>query len=217
MEKTANSIWDRPDSIMDAISQNDPVMKDLVERVGKIDLKPGGDYFESIVQSIIYQQIAGSAAASIYGKLVEAVRSEMVPGNLNELSDDQIRKCGVSPQKLRYLRDLTEKVISGNLDLDSIHKLNDNEIIEELTKVKGIGVWTAQMFLIFTLGRPDVFPSRDLGIQNAMKKQYRIRGKVTEARITRIARKWSPYRTAATWFLWKSENMKLPVVVNRKK
>lgn len=198
------------DVILKGISGRDPVMKSIVERVGAFDLKVGGDYFESLVESIVYQQLAGSAADSIYRKLKLELGSRVSPESLSALKDEQFRKAGISPQKLRYLRDLSSKALSGELDLNGIEALDDDAISARLTSVKGIGTWTAQMFLIFTLGRTDVLPTGDLGIQNAMKKHYSIRGKVTEKRMHRIASKWSPYRTAAVWYLWRSMDIKLP-------
>lgn len=212
--KTLSEI--KPEIILETICRKDEVMKGLVEKTGEIELKPVADSFDSLVQSIIYQQISGSAANSIYRKLLGEIGSRVTPEKLNTITDDQLRRSGISPQKIRYLRDLTEKVISRELDLSVIHELSDDEIVQKLTAVKGIGVWTAQMFLIFTLGRPDVFPSGDLGIQNAMKKHYGVKGKTIEKRMTKIAGKWSPYRTAATLILWKSENTKLPSTDDRR-
>ncbi len=199
------------DEILQGITQKDPVMKELVERIGYFRLKAGGDYFESLVQAIIYQQISGKAADSIYNRFLLKINGPVTPENLEKISDDDLRTCGVSPQKLRYLRDLTSKTLRGELNLTDIKSLSNREIIERLTIVKGIGEWSAQMFLIFTLGRLNVLPFKDIGFMNALKKHYAVRGKITEPKIKRIAKKWEPYISAGVWILWECENTRLPV------
>ncbi len=199
------------EEILQGITQKDPVMKQLVERIGYFTLKSGGDYFESLVQAIIYQQISGKAADSIYNRFVAMLNGSVVPGNIQQLSDTDIRSCGVSPQKLKYLRDLTARTISGELVLDGIEVLSNQEIVERLTVVKGIEVWSAQMFLIFTLGRLNVLPLNDIGFGNALKKHYGLKGKLTDKKIEKIAKKWEPFISAGVWVLWECENTRLPV------
>ncbi len=198
------------DEILNGISQKDPVMKSLVERIGYFTLNSGGDHFESLVQAIIYQQISGKAADSIYKRFVNALGGPVTPENFETAHDDVLRSAGISPQKLRYLRDLASKVIGGELDLDGIESLRNSQVVERLTIVKGIGIWSAQMFLIFTLGRLNVLPLNDIGFRNALKKHYEIRGQLTDKKIMRIAAKWSPYISAGVWILWECENTKLP-------
>lgn len=199
-----------PEEILSGICINDPVMRGLVERIGHLGLEAGGDYFESLVQAIVYQQISGKAADSIYKKLLGRIGSSVTPESIAELSDQDLRSAGISPQKMKYLRDLSSKVLNGELELRGIEDLGNQEIIDRLTMVKGIGTWSAQMFLIFTLGRLNVLPLNDLGFKNSLRKHYGIRGKLTENKITRIARKWVPYMSAAVWILWECENTKLP-------
>lgn len=199
------------DEILEGITQKDPVMKDLVKRIGYFRLEAGGDWFQSLVQTIVYQQISGKAADSIYNRFLLKLNGPVTPENLERISDEDLRSCGVSPQKLRYLRDLTSKTLSGELDLKDIETLPNQEIIERLTIVKGIGEWSAQMFLIFTLGRLNVLPFKDIGFLNALKKHYALRGKLTDLKIKRIAKKWYPYISAGVWILWECENTRLPV------
>lgn len=198
------------DLALDEISKKDPVMKDLVGTLGPCELEPGGNFFNSLVESMIYQQVTGRAAEAIYNRFVREAGGEVSPGSVGRMSPEQMRKAGISRQKVGYLTDLAEKVQSGKLRLDGMESLDDQEIIKQLTMVKGIGVWTAQMFLIFTLGRLDVLPLNDLGIRRAAQNRYGIRGGITDSKLEKIARKWRPYRTLGVLMLWKGENMKLP-------
>src|SRR5262245_52757872 len=184
----------------------DPVLATIIDRVGPCRLVPKaeGTHFDAIVRSIIFQQLSGKAASTIH----ERVRGlyggrDPQPQELLATDDSRLRAAGLSRQKLSYLKDLSSKVVAGDVDLDVEH-LQDTEIIEQLVKVKGVGKWTVQMFLIFRLGRPDVLPELDLGIQNAVKRAYRRRGKVRPKDILRIGAKWSPHSTIAAWYLWRS-------------
>ena len=156
-------------AILEEVSRRDTVMKELAGRIGYFSLQPGGDNLESLVESIVYQQLAGKAAAAIYRKLLGELGGVVTPEKLDRLTDDQFRRAGISPQKLRYLRDLSSKMTSGELELEGIESLGNEDVISRLTTVKGIGRWTAQMFLIFTLGRLDVLPLNDLGFRNALQ------------------------------------------------
>lgn len=197
-------------NVLEEISKQDPIMKRLVQRIGYFILKPGGDYYESLVQSIVYQQLSGYAADAIYKKLLKELEGEVTPQRMSKLGEEQFKKAGISPQKIKYITDLTNKVISGELELRGLEQFENEDIISKLTEVKGIGRWTAQMFLIFTLGRLDVLPLNDLGFRRALQKQYNLKGKVTDKRIEKIAKKWSPYKTVGVWMLWESDNIKLP-------
>ena len=198
------------EEILSGLSARDHVMGELVGRIGYFRLKAGGDHFESLVQAIIYQQISGKAADSIYNKFLKKLSSPVTPENVEKLSDLDLRSSGVSPQKIRYLRDLCSRIISGELILNGIGSLPNSEIIRKLTIVKGIGIWSAQMFLIFTLGRLNVLPLNDIGFRNSLKKHYSIKGELTDRKITKIASKWAPYMSAGVWILWECENTKLP-------
>ncbi len=143
-------------------------------------------------------------------KCLKKLSSPVTPENVERISDLDLRSSGVSPQKIRYLRDLCSRIISGELILNGIGSLPNSEIIRKLTIVKGIGIWSAQMFLIFTLGRLNVLPLNDIGFRNSLKKHYSIKGELTDRKITKIASKWAPYMSAGVWILWECENTKLP-------
>ena len=198
------------DEILSGISGRDPIMGELARRIGYFRLEAGGGYFESLVQAIVYQQISGKAAESIYNRFLEKLGGPVTPENIGKLSDEDLRSSGISPQKIRYLRDLSIKTLSGELDLNGIESMPNSDIVRKLTIVNGIGTWSAQMFLIFTLGRLNVLPLNDVGFRNALKKHYSIRGELTDRKITRIASKWAPYMSAGVWILWECENTKLP-------
>jgi DNA-3-methyladenine glycosylase II len=190
---------------MDHLRARDPRLAEIVERVGPIRLTPHRCApFESLARAIVYQQLSGKAAATIFGRLLEKCGGGIGPRELARLSDANLRSAGVSPQKLGYLRDLSARSLSGALELDSVRALDDAQIIESLTAVKGIGRWSAEMFLMFHLGRPDVLPVGDLGIRKAAQRLYRLRGLPAEERLTKIAEPWRPFRTAACWYLWRS-------------
>jgi len=184
----------------------DPVLANIIERVGPCRLVPRaeGTHFDAIVRSIIFQQLSGKAASTIHNRVRGLYGGrDPEPHELLSTEDTRLREAGLSRQKLSYLKDLSSKVVAGDVNLDVEH-LDDHEIIEQLVKVKGVGKWTVQMFLIFRLGRPDVLPELDLGIQNAVKRAYRRRGKVRPKDILRIGAKWSPHSSIAAWYLWRS-------------
>jgi DNA-3-methyladenine glycosylase II len=186
------------------LKRNDPVLKGVIERVGpyRLELRPAD--FTTLVRSIIYQQVSGKAAATIMGRLEGAVRQRLTPRAVLKLSDERMREVGLSRQKTAYLRDLAEHSRSGALDYAALRDAADEEVIARLTVVKGIGVWTAQMFLIFALGRPDVLPTADLGIRAAMKNQYALDELPKPAEMERLAEPWRPWCSVACWYLWRS-------------
>jgi DNA-3-methyladenine glycosylase II len=184
----------------------DPVIGRVMDAVGPYRPadRTGGTHFHSLIRAIVFQQLSGKAATTIFNRFVALFpRQEPTTDALLALSDEQLRSVGLSRQKSAYLRDLATKVQSGTLPLDHVDTLPDAELIAHLVQVKGIGKWTAQMFLMFKLGRPDVLPDLDLGIQNAIKRAYRKR-KVTPKDVLRIGSKWSPYSSIACWYLWRS-------------
>jgi DNA-3-methyladenine glycosylase II len=163
-----------------------------------------GSHFFSLMRAIVYQQLSGKAASTIFDRFLKLFPNEdPTPDRLLALTDEQLRSVGLSRQKSAYLRDLAAKVHSGALPLDDVDAMSDAAIIDYLVQVKGIGRWTAQMFLMFKLGRADVLPDLDLGIQNAIKRAYRKR-KVAPKDVLRIGAKWSPYSSIACWYLWRS-------------
>jgi len=187
----------------------DPVLAAVIERVGPCRLEPrrDGTHFDALVRSIVYQQLSGKAASTILGRVrgLYGDRSP-TPAELLSTPDERLRAAGLSRQKLSYLKDLAAKVESGLVPLaaDTIDHLADDEIIERLVQVKGIGRWTVQMFLIFRLGRPDVLPELDLGIQNAIRRAYRMRKQPGPKDVKRIGKKWTPHASVASWYLWRS-------------
>jgi DNA-3-methyladenine glycosylase II len=185
----------------------DPVMARIIGVVGPCRFKPRseGTHYEALFRSILYQQLAGAAALAIHRR-VQAVYGgrDPTPEELLGTSDEVLRAAGLSRQKLAYLRDLSARTVSGEVDLSDVHTLPNDSVVASLTRVKGIGRWTAEMFLIFRLGRPDILPDLDLGVRNAIKRAYRLRKLPTAERVHRIGAPWAPYRTVATWYLWRS-------------
>lgn len=183
----------------------DARLGEVIERVGPFAMNYRDPSFDTMVRSIVYQQVSGRAAATVYGRLESALGvSGMLPEALLLLTPEQLRACGLSGQKSRYLRDLAEHSVRGSVQFHTLHALSDDEVIEHLTAVKGVGVWTAQMFLMFALKRPDILPTADLGIRNAMQKVYRLRQPPKPERMIKIAKPWRPYASVACWYLWRS-------------
>lgn len=190
------------------LQQADPVMRHVIAEVGPFTLKASRDRYGMLVRSIISQQISTAAARSIRLKLEQRLAPHVIsPEAVARLSELDLRSVGLSPQKTSYLIDLTQRVIGGNVRLDRIGRMTDEEVIEELVQVKGIGRWTAQMFLIFSLGRLDVFPHDDLGVRSALRKLYQLADLPDRARSHEIAAPWRPYATIASWYLWRSGDL----------
>ena len=189
------------------LKRADATLARVIAAVGppRLTLRSEGTHFQALCRSILYQQLAGKAAATIHGRFLALFpENAPTPEHLLTLSDDQLRGVGLSRQKLSYLRDLATKVTSGALPLDAIDAMADDDIIAHLTQVKGIGRWTAHMILIFRLGRPDVLPELDLGVQNAIMRAYRKRKRPTPRDVVKIGAKWSPHASLAAWYLWRS-------------
>lgn len=188
------------------LARRDPIMRELVRRYGPCGLARAQheDPYRALVHAIISQQLSARASATIerrfdalFGGTPSAAAVALAP-------DDALRSAGLSSQKIRYVRDLSERVTTGALSLDLLSELPDEDVIATLVQVKGIGRWTAEMFLMFRLHRPDVLPLGDLGIVNAVKKAYRLRSVPTSARLLRLGEVWRPYRSVACWYLWAS-------------
>jgi DNA-3-methyladenine glycosylase II len=190
------------------LKKSDPVLATIIESVGPYKMNYDEPAFHSLAEAIVYQQLHGKAAATIFKRLTDLAGEPLVPENILKLSDQQLRAVGLSKQKLSYLRDLADKTHSGALDFSRLPELPDAEVIKCLTQVKGIGVWTAHMFLMFALRRPDVLPTGDLGIQMAIRKHYRKRKLPKPAQMEKLAKGWSPYRSVACWYLWRSLDVK---------
>jgi 3-methyladenine DNA glycosylase/8-oxoguanine DNA glycosylase len=185
----------------------DPVLARVIDAVGpcRIQLRTDGTHFQALTRSIIYQQLSGKAASTILARFnalfpLNAPTPELVL----TMRDEQLRAVGLSRQKIGYIRDLSSKVSSGELPLDAVEAMTDDDLIAHLVQVKGIGRWTAQMFLLFRLGRRDVLPELDLGIQNAVRRAYRLRKRPTPKRLKSLGAKWSPHSSVAAWYLWRS-------------
>jgi DNA-3-methyladenine glycosylase II len=190
------------------LKKSDPVMRDIIQRIGPCRIEYGPPEFHSLAEAIVYQQLNGKAAVTIFKRFAALAGDPLTPEGILKLSDEQLRRVGLSKQKSSYLKDLATKTAAGLLDFAKLPELPDHEVIEHLTQVKGIGVWTAQMFLMFTLKREDVLPTGDYGVQSAIKKHYRKRKLPKPREMERIARPWSPYRSIACWYLWKSLDVK---------
>lgn len=189
------------------LSTADPTLASIITRVGACRFEPrtDGTHFEALLRSIIYQQLSGRAAATIHGRFVALYpRRSATAARVLATTDDTLRSVGLSRQKIGYMRDLAARVEARELPVRTLHHLPDDELIEALVRVKGIGRWTAHMFLMFRLGRPDVLPELDLGIQKAIQIAWRRRKLPKPADVTRIGARWAPYRTVASWYLWRS-------------
>ena len=184
--------------------RHDPVLHGVAKRVGVCQLKPSRDRFGMLVRSIISQQISVGAARSIRGKLEVIVgETKFSPESIDRLSDGQLRSAGLSKQKASYLRDLSAKSLDGSVNLSRIGRLPDEAVIEQLTQVKGIGRWTAQMFLIFSLGREDVFPIDDFGVRSAMIRLYELEESPPRQALLEIGARWSPFASIGSWYCWR--------------
>lgn len=188
--------------------RRDPVLAAIIKRHGPCGLgevRDRFDHFSMLVRAIVFQQLSTKAATTIHNRLLESVPGgKPDPVLVAALTDEQFRAAGISRQKALYLRDLCEKVGSGAVPLTQVDGLSDEEVITALTQVKGIGRWTAEMFLIFRLQRPDVLPLNDLGIINAIQRAYGLRKKPSPDRMRKLGEAWRPYRSVASWYLWRS-------------
>jgi len=185
--------------------QQDPVMRTIIERVGPYTMEFREPRFSTLVRSIVYQQLSGKVASVILQRLIDALPGgEMTPQNILRLRPDRMRKLGLSRAKTEYIRDLARLTAKGEVVFDSLPGLDDNAVIEHLTRVKGIGLWTAHMFLMFALQRPNVLPVGDLGVRSAIRKAYGLEALPTAREIEQLAQPWHPYCSVAAWYLWRS-------------
>lgn len=205
------AVLDSPQSIARGIkhlSQADPRIRELVDRHGPIEFRPMGRPFDSIVQSILSQQLSGKAADAIISRTWRLfLPGRPTPEKLLAVSRAKLRRAGVSPQKATYLKDLARRVVDGRLKLSRLANTDDEEIIRAMDEVKGVGRWTAQMFLIFSLGRADVLPVDDFGVKTAIKNVYRLKRLPEPGTIEKIARPWHPFSTVACLYLWRSKEV----------
>lgn len=187
------------------LKKADPLLGTIIDRVGGYRIQYRPPDFETLVRSIVYQQLSGKVAAVIYGRLAALVPDgQMTPEGILKVTPARMRKAGLSKQKTAYIRDLAKKTKTGKLDFELLRALPDQEVIELLTQVKGIGVWTAHMFLIFALQRHDVLPTGDLGVRSAIRKVYGLPELPHAKKIEELAACWRPYCSVASWYLWRS-------------
>ena len=187
------------------LKRRDCVLRPVIERVGPATLKREKNRFQALVRSIIAQQISGKAARAIWQRLHASVKPRRLTADvIFGFSVDQLRSLGLSPQKAGYVHDLAARVADGRLRLSRAHRMTDQQVIEELTQVKGIGEWTAHMFLIFSLGRPDVLPHGDFGVRVAIRDLYGLDDLPDKEQSLAIAEPWRPYASIAAWYCWRS-------------
>jgi DNA-3-methyladenine glycosylase II len=210
------------------LKKYDPVLRAIIERIGACRLRFSPAEFHHLAEAIVYQQLNGKAAATIFRRLGALAGEPLTPQGILKLSNEQVRSVGLSRQKSEYLKDLATKTASGLLTFERLREMPDEEVIEHLTQVKGIGVWTAQMFLMFSLKRENILPTGDFGVRMAMHRHYldlkrakakdksvpgkrALKRKIklpTPAQMEKIAKCWEPYRSVACWYLWRSLDIK---------
>ena len=193
---------------IDHLKKSDPVMRGIIERVGPCRMVFSEPVFHSLAEAIVYQQLNGKAAETIFRRFAGLAGEPLMPEGIVKLTAEQLRSVGLSKQKSAYLRDLAERAIRGELNFTCLPEMSDEEVIKHLTQVKGVGVWTAHMFLMFTLKRPNVLPTGDFGVQMAIKKHYNKRKLPKPLQMEKIAKAWEPYRSIACWYLWRSLDVK---------
>ena len=189
---------------IDYLTESDPILGAIIKQVGPCQLVPREPTFETLARSITFQQLSGKAAGTIFGRLQEAVGRRFTATAFLRLSETELRACGLSRQKISSLTDLAQHVAKRRISFKKLADLSDAEIIELLSQVRGVGVWTVQMFLMFALERPNVLPIGDLGLRNAIWKAYGLEVAPKPAEILAFGEKWHPHCTVACWYLWRS-------------
>ena len=184
--------------------KRDPHISIIIKQVGNYKIKQRNHHFASLVEAIISQQLAGAAADAILRRFKKLYPSFPKPADILHTNDTKLRSVGLSKMKIEYLKDLAQKIESDEIKIKTLSRMTDEEVIAHLTKVKGIGRWTAEMFLIFSLGRPDVFPVGDLGLRKGVQKAFSLLELPKPKDLEEIGARWKPYRSVATWYLWKS-------------
>lgn len=190
-----------------ALMRRDPILRETIKRIGPCGMasRQVSDHLTALVRAIVGQQLSSKAAATIFARLRALFPGERITAEgIAALGDQQLRGVGLSAQKLAYLRDLSGRILDGRLRLEALDELSDQQVIERLVEVKGFGIWTAEMFLMFRLNRPDVLPVGDLGICTAVQRIYGLRERPKPRRLTQIGEAWRPYRSVACWYLWES-------------
>ena len=203
-----------PEAAFAHLRAADAVLARVIDGVGPLTLEPRDGAFRMLSRAIFFQQLAGPAARAILGRVLATLGADednwYAPAQLLAASDEQLRAAGLSRQKTVYLRDLADKFASGDLSEGVLHEFDDEEVIKRVSAVKGIGRWTGEMFLIFSLGRPDVLPVDDLGVRRGMQIAYGLADLPKADEMRTIAEPWRPYRSAGTWYMWRSLGVALP-------
>lgn len=188
---------------LDHLSASDRKMHRIIERIGPCTLQVDANHFWMLARAILAQQISSAAARTITQRVREALKEKLTAKSLSQLDEETLRSAGVSKQKVSYLKSLTEKVLSGEVALNRIASLSNEEITAQLIQIKGIGVWTADMFMIFSLGRTNIFPIGDAGVRAGMRMIYRIEEDAPHEKYHKVAKKWQPYASIASWYCWR--------------
>ena len=183
--------------------KRDPKLTKIIERVGDYKIRKRNNHFATLVESIISQQLASSAAEAILRRFKKLYPKFPKPIQILNTKESLLRSAGLSKMKVGYLKDLARKIEDGKIKIKTLSKMNDDEIISQLTQVKGVGRWTAEMFLIFSLGREDIFPVGDLGLRKGVQMAFSLPQLPRPKEIEEIGMRWKPYRSIATWYLWK--------------
>lgn len=191
------------DQAINTLSERDPVLKELIQAHAGLSLNSRGDAFATLARSIVGQQISVKAAESVWQRLLSHIQ-QVSPIAIQKSDPDALRACGLSSRKIGYLQDLSRNFLNGELDPEKLVALDDDRLIIELVKVNGIGRWTAEMFMIFFLLRPNILPLDDIGLQRAMSQYYNQKQPLNKQAMREIARNWEPWRSVATWYLWRS-------------
>lgn len=193
------------------IYSNDKKLARIIDAAGDCTIRPKKDYYHSLLRSIVGQQLSTIAAGAIKKRFFDYFDSKPLPQDILKVPDKKLRNLGLSWAKIKYVKDLSKKMLTNEINFKGLNKMTDEKIIAEFTKVKGIGNWTVHMFLIFTLGRLNVLPTSDLGIRKAAKLNYNLRKPPDEKRLKMLSKEngWEPYNSIASWYLWKSIDMKI--------
>lgn len=194
------------DKIISHFKKVDPILYSILEKIDPIKpLVESGNYFADLCEAIINQQLSEKVGTVIFNRFKNLFpKGKITPGKLLQIKDEEVKKIGTSGNKVKFMKELAQKVHSGKISLEKLDDLENDEVIKELTKLKGIGQWTAEMFLMFSLAREDIFSYGDLGLRRAIQKLYKLSHEPTRKQADKISKKWSPYRTYACRILWRS-------------
>lgn len=197
--------FEEGDIYLSHLTKHDPVLGKLIANIGCYELELNDDYYLKLISSIIGQQLSVKAANTIFSR-VKNLCNGVSPQNIISLADDELRNAGVSRPKIKYIKHLSKEIINNRINLNSLFFLSDEEVVSELTKIKGIGRWTAEMFMIFSLGRLDIFSTSDAGLRRAIKWLYNVDDSIEISLLNGISDNWKPYRSIASLYLWESIN-----------